>query len=183
MLVSYSHQRIINIYIYFSIFLVVLFFFSSSPPSSSSFFFYNRCSLAPLSIRRDVVVVEKAGKKGDRENNARPETAQTSCTCFTSLLFSNITTSALLHVLYHLTGNKEKKKKRERERRRSLCLSFFFSLYSNRSFSLFFSLLRRRRRGTEIFCILLLRSFFSNNRMSLLSMFLFNLYLKKDEEK
>jgi hypothetical protein len=54
MFVSNSHQQIIIIYICFSIFFVVLFFF---------FFFYNRCSLSPLPISRDVVVVEKAEKK------------------------------------------------------------------------------------------------------------------------
>ncbi len=96
---------------------------------------------------------KKQRKRRQREQ-CPPETVQTSCTCFASLPFYNITANVVTR-LYHSTGNKEKKKKKEEQNEDvthflSLCL-FPSSLHSIRSFHFFFLLERSER--TEIPCI------------------------------
>jgi hypothetical protein len=119
--------------------------------------------VAPLPISRDVVAAEKAEKKRDGENNARPKPFKLPIVSCFALLPSYYPTTSVVSRLYHLPGNKEEKKKKEEYNQDvtyflSLCLFFF--LHSIRGFHFFSSSNKKKNGNSHVFSLFISRFFF-----------------------
>lgn len=117
----------------------------------SLLFFYNRCFLAPLPIRRDVVVIEKAEKKEIvRTMPARNRSNFLYLLCVVAFLQHNYECRRTFVSFDRKQEEKKKKKERRVERRRYFffALSFFSSLHSIISFT-FFSLVAKKEEEEE----------------------------------
>ncbi len=119
--------------------------------------------VAPLPISRDVVVAEKAEKKRDGENNARPKPFKLPIVSCFALLPSYYPTTSVVSRLYHLPGNKEEKKRKKNTTKTLLIFFrsvFFFFLHSIRGFHFFSSSKKKKNGNSHVFSLFISRFFF-----------------------
>jgi len=144
--------------------------------------------VAPLPISRDVVAAEKAEKKRDGENNARPKPFKLPIVSCFALLPSYYPTTSVVSRLYHLPGNKEEKKRKKNTTKTLLIFFrsvFFFFLHSIRGFHFFSSSKKKEERKFPCIFSLYFSVFFQmilchyNRRFSLVFS---TLHLKRDKK-